>query len=48
MEQAKFYSYKKLVIFGSEKTGKASFSKRLETDKFEGDKDESAERSNIL
>lgn len=48
MDQVKFYSYKKLVIFGAEKTGKACFSKRLETDKFDGEKDESIERSNNI
>lgn len=36
MEQkAQFLSYKKLIVFGSQNSGKASFSKRLETDQFE-------------
>ncbi|MCQ2819184.1 MAG: hypothetical protein MJ252_18120 [archaeon] len=45
MAENEFYSYKKLVIFGSEKTGKASFSKRLETDSVEESSEEGNERS---
>lgn len=35
MADNQFHSYKKLVIFGSGKTGKASFTKRLESNSFD-------------
>ena len=47
MSDQQFYSYKKLVIFGSEKTGKASFTKRLENGAIE-DVPEDKDRSKFI
>lgn len=43
-----FYAFKKLVIFGGAKTGKASFTKRLESGTFTDLSDDGNDRSKFI